>query len=649
MMVRLPLLRAAVAVLAVCLLSTVALRAAPPAGDVLLPNTTKGYLSAPNVPALRAAWDQTQYGQLLDTEEMRAFSADLRRQLREKWAEDTLQLGITWDDIEAIAQGEAAVALVQEEPGKPPRTVVLVDTTGQRDATDKLLERIGDKLKDQGAKQRRETVVDTPVTVFDLPARRGSPGAKQVCYFVRDEMLVAADDLAVVSGILGRWQGQGRDRLAAHEPYRAVMDRLQADLGEGGAAPHAEWFVEPLELAAARRVLDPETAPDEDSTDYLELLRKEGFGALDAAAGTIHFGSGEFDVVQRVAIHAKKPLKKSARMLVFPGAAPYPPPSWAPADVAVYVAAQWDLRSAFEMSKTLINRLAGDDVFEDIIDSMKEDPLGAQIDIRQDIIEKLGQKVAVLFDNSEPISADSEQRLFAAEVTDVETVRKAIDKLISTNQAAKRHEVHGHNVWEVPPEDVAVAVDDGAPAIEIEGAGNLGGDDEEDEEGEGSDEDFLAGSFIAVENGYLFVSSHLDLMTKVLRPEDQQTSIAAMPEFQAIDKALRAELERRGLSEASFRGHSRTDREFQGAYEQVRSGALPESNSLLGWVLNAALGGNPDARRAQEIDGSTLPDYEVARRYFGPAGWFVASEESGWFLVNFTLRPTPPAAQAAAE
>ncbi len=41
--------------------------------------------------------------------------------------------------------------------------------------------------------------------------------------------------------------------------------------------------------------------------------------------------------------------------------------------------------------------------------------------------------------------------------------------------------------------------------------------------------------------------------------------------------------------------------------------------------------------RAQKIDGSQLPEYQVVRRYLGPAGLQVTSEPDGWFFKGFTL------------
>jgi hypothetical protein len=65
---------------------------------------------------------------------------------------------------------------------------------------------------------------------------------------------------------------------------------------------------------------------------------------------------------------------------------------------------------------------------------------------------------------------------------------------------------------------------------------------------------------------------------------------------------------------------------------------MPESESMLGKLLNALLGeGKEGVLRAQRIDGSKLPEYDMVRRYLGPAGMTMTTEADGWFLTGFTL------------
>ena len=65
---------------------------------------------------------------------------------------------------------------------------------------------------------------------------------------------------------------------------------------------------------------------------------------------------------------------------------------------------------------------------------------------------------------------------------------------------------------------------------------------------------------------------------------------------------------------------------------------MPEAKTLLGKLLNQLLG--PDEKgilREQQIDGSKMPEFDAVRRYLGPAGMYVQSEEDGWFMAGCLL------------
>lgn len=90
--------------------------------------------------------------------------------------------------------------------------------------------------------------------------------------------------------------------------------------------------------------------------------------------------------------------------------------------------------------------------------------------------------------------------------------------------------------------------------------------------------------------------------------------------------------------ERCARVFSRTDEEFRPTYELVRQNKLPESETMLARVLNALFGeGKKGAHRAQKLDGSQLPEYQVVRRYLGPAGFQATSEPGGWYLKGCLL------------
>jgi len=58
----------------------------------------------------------------------------------------------------------------------------------------------------------------------------------------------------------------------------------------------------------------------------------------------------------------------------------------------------------------------------------------------------------------------------------------------------------------------------------------------------------------------------------------------------------------------------------------------------MGQILNNLLGdGKPGTVRDQKIDGSTLPDFEQIRHYFGTAGFKMQTLQDGWLIGGIAL------------
>ena len=81
----------------------------------------------------------------------------------------------------------------------------------------------------------------------------------------------------------------------------------------------------------------------------------------------------------------------------------------------------------------------------------------------------------------------------------------------------------------------------------------------------------------------------------------------------------------------------RTDEAYRPTYELLRQGKMPEAETILGRLLNRLLTSPEDedegVLRKQKIDGRQLPQFEMVRRYFSPAGTVVRSSDTGWFEV----------------
>ena len=102
-------------------------------------------------------------------------------------------------------------------------------------------------------------------------------------------------------------------------------------------------------------------------------------------------------------------------------------------------------------------------------------------------------------------------------------------------------------------------------------------------------------------------------------------------------------LDKLGAGNDCVRLFSRTDEAYRATYELVRQGKMPEAETLFGKLLNRLF--EPEEEgvvREQYIDGSKLPEYDAARRYLGPAGFFVRSEDNGWSITGCLMNKQAP-------
>ncbi len=275
-------------------------------------------------------------------------------------------------------------------------------------------------------------------------------------------------------------------------------------------------------------------------------------------------------------------------------------------------------------------------LWDDVLEGLKMDPKGPQLDLRKDMIDHLGPRVSILSDFQLPITPSSERLLFAIEIGAPEQVAKAIAKSMKNDPTARRLEINGHEVWEIVEEE---GINDGVPEIQLGDMPSLPllsnplkpeNDDVEEEE----EQRLLPHAAVTVANGHLLVASHLDFLAKILKPGDGFRPLSGDVDYRVVQAAI----DKLGIDARCVQVFSRTDEEYRPTYELIRQGKMPESETLLARILNAGLGtGKRHELRKQKIDGSKLPDYEVVRRYLGPAGTVFSSLPDGWFIKGAML------------
>ena len=377
-----------------------------------------------------------------------------------------------------------------------------------------------------------------------------------------------------------------------------------------------------------------------------EFLRNQGFDALQSAGGFVDLAIKEHDIeyelLHRTAVFAPQPHEKAMKMMAFPNHTQFAPQPWVPRDVATYYTGYFDVLAAFDNFGSMFDALFGEGdsgVWEQVLDGFRDDPYGPQMDLRAEVVAKLGNRVTVITDYELPITPESERVLFAINVIDGEGMADALEKMFKPNtegpdptQRIRTFELSDGEeiiIWEnVPVEKPAV------PTISLDALPPLGGEEVEEEDDAGPAPLFPNTAF-AVAHGELFVASHLQFLLKILKQrEDERDTLSGTVDFQLVEETCN----KSGAGKNCFRIFSRAEEEYRPTYELIRQGKMPESETLLGRTLNTVFGiGGEGLPRKQEVDGAKLPEFEFVRRHLGFAGAFGVTEESGWFFKGFMV------------
>lgn len=611
--------------------------------EQLLPDTTAGFLAVPNVDELRSKWNATELGQMFDDPVMKPFVEDLNAQLKAKLSKTGIKLGITWEDLDGVYAGEVCLAAVQPHHEKPELRVkqhglvLLVDVTGKDEAVAKLLKKVNDSQVAKGSKVTTKKLAGQTVTMFELKKKEGALAPDFAYYAVLQNRLIATDNEATIVSVLELIQKPEGASLAKVAAFKAVTEHVAKAAGE--VQPQVRWYVNPFRYAEVARAMAG--GKKKRGRDILKVLQEEGFSAVQAAAGYVSLGSGENEIVHHSYIYAPKDPKAAAgdkyqlamRMLNFPNQKTALPPAWVPSHSGTFLSLNWKMRDAFDKYlASLVDRFADEkDLFETVLQGIKDDVNGPQVDLRADLIAHLGERAMVIIDTVEPITTKSERLMLAVELIDPAAVAKTIDKAMEKDPDARKREHKGQVIWEITNEaEAKFAVEE----IKIDGPGLSPGDDEVAPADEDEPVGKLPNSAVTVAHGHLIVASHIDFIIRAL--DDQEKTLDKGEDFTRVGGAL----DKLGGGNEALRHFVRTEKAYHATYELVRTGKMPQAETVLGKVLNRLAAGDDEEEvvRKQQIDGTKMPEFDAVKKYLGPAGFFVISEDDGWLVTGCLLK-----------
>ena len=620
---------------------------AGPASDVLLPAATKGYVSVAKAEETEKKFWQTQFGQMLDDPIMDGFVKSLEKQIKDKFGSVSTRLGFTWDDLDGVASGELAIAVI-ERPEKQASLAIIMDVTG-RDAQAKgFLAAVDKRLAGRGGVKREVAAGGATLIIHDVPAKNPKDDPLQTVYFIQDNVLVGINGREQAEAMLKRFTGSPTDNLQSLPAFTATMNRLREASGE--LQPEIRWFAEPFGLVYAARTLDSRARLREDK-DLAKILQEQGFDAVKGVGGNANLlVPGDSEVLYRVAIHAPAaPGKESdplrwnlaMRMLQLPNVAELTPQDWAPRTCARYATYSVDVLNAFDHFGTLFDAIEGHkDAFKTSMQGIQEDAYGPQVNIRDELVAHMGNRVTLITDYAVPISVNSERSLIAIEAKNEAKLAETIARIMEKEPDVERREFGKYIIWERVPEDVEIhELDIDAPSLNP-----LAEEEEEPAKDEGEEgEHVLPNSAVCVANGQMFIASDIKFLEELLSATDAREKLTASGDYQLVF----AQMNRLAPGERSGWSFVRTDESLRPEYELLRQGRMPESETMFGKFLNRMLTTEVEKEegilRKQQLDGSELPNFEAVRRYFGPAGRVLHSDKEGWLLTGTVLNKEAPA------
>ncbi len=588
----------------VLLVSIGQLAAAPPAAEKLFPTKTTEFVSIKDPTRLGATWHQTQLAQLLNDPATKPFLDELSQHTT-GFNHLMSEIGIDFELVKQAAGGEVAWAVILANPNQVAHAMTIdVSDRGQgQGGVRNLWEQMGKKLVAKNGRFNQQNLPGNNVNTVAFTL----PNGHQIVYGVKDSLLLISDDFVTFQEMANRLTNQDGNCLAGVPAYQQVKAKTQPMPGE---QPMLQFYFEPIARTEAQMIYTPALKKVK-RDNIAEALRKEGIDGIKGVGAALSFQDNGTDMLLRAFAYAPPPFHGALRMAKLPNEAPLNPDPWVPADLSAYVTFGLDMVNLYDSFDTLFERLADEKpgTFKKIMESLQKDDDGPHVDVREEIMAQLQNRVTLINDATRPIAEKSERFLLAIPVKNQDSeqiLANALRKCFETDRRIKGREFNGVQLWEYHAKTKKTGANGKNESISV------------------------PSTTFGVTKGHLFIATQASLLEKVLTQNGPTLSQAQ--DFQHMNQ----ELVRLGMGVSSARSFVRFDVGMEATYVMLRANKLDKVQSvyaaLLWKMLKADEGG-----KVMRADGSKLPPYQQISHYMGVGGVYSQTEPDGWKVVATVL------------
>jgi hypothetical protein len=439
-----------------------ALSAAPalahPSSMKLFPQETLLLVRTPNIRELLDRFKDTNGGRMARDPQLKPFLVRLYGGAGDYYKQKIESvLGVSWDDLQKLPQGEAAFAIVARKD-HPPAFILLID---QGDAPGGVARRLLDaalaKTQEGGGQVTTETIDGTEVTVI----RDDEHASRNFGLFEKDNTIVAATDPGLMRHVLAHWnddESSPGGKSASTTKDVAAGDALAAksapaNEGEDAAKTEAPQFSGRTLaendhfvtiLRNCRRPQDPppnlivfvdpigllrEFGRDNTGMQLgLAMLPALGIDGISAIGATETISTGEFDVLAHMHVLLENPRAGVVQVIAFEPGEITPQP-WVPEAIETYMTWHWNVRASFNTIVALVDRFQYPGRMDKLVADSLSEPLG--INVPTEVIDNLAGRFTWFIGYEKPARTNGQQNILAVELKDPAAGEKTLAAVVA--------------------------------------------------------------------------------------------------------------------------------------------------------------------------------------------------------------------------
>ena len=413
-------------------------------GEHLLPPETLVFFSIPSVPDLMEQGRESALGQLFLEPKLQPFIKTVKEKVLEAAKDVERDLGISIDDLLALPQGEVTFAVV-EKPARKLALVLMIDCGDNTATLDKLLEKMDDSLKDEGAEHSTQDVGDVEINVYKLDTQDNNP-FKTLAYFTEEGYLVIGSEVAALKAIVDRWEGKVDDTFADADVFSYIMEQCTT----GDDEPQVKWYFNLVGMVQAG--VGMVQAQNPQAGLALGMLPILGLDRLKGMGGGMDFAVEDFDTVSKMFIYVEQPPSGVLGVFQFPPV-DQQPPKWVPADAATYMSFNWDLNAAYQAIESINDSFQGPGATARIIDELATRDSGPKLHIKKDVIDVLSGRIDVV---TQPTKLEGDEPpvpavMVSLGVKDSGKMKQTVDRAAKSDGfPGKTRQVDGQTIYDIP-------------------------------------------------------------------------------------------------------------------------------------------------------------------------------------------------------